>query len=374
MIRPALGRAAVRAHHGRHAATSRTRGCTHDCPGGRRRGSCRRRAARGAQTKARPAASGTGSSAPIPIRRSWPASLSEAQAEPAGRAMSRADRLLLRRSEGGDRSPHRARCWPASPWAAFPGSCRCRHFEAVAELVTGRRCRVHHVRPGSRSASGRHPQVCGRGPRPHLRARSSSELLRVLRRRDPLLRSDAPRSARQAARERAKRRRSPDGRRVALIQAVLSLISRSVGKILTALFDWAVVALARPREADDAGSAALGLVGVDAPPTPFRPNRRGSAQGGRFLSPSCLHRMPARPWLIAPDARSRLPVRPGGDRRGVTTAAREKSGTRPGLSGVLRGFPSPRAGPSRFSSFWSPFPSCAWPRRYAGARTSTCHW
>ena len=30
---------------------------------------------------------------------------------------------------------------------------------------------------------------------------------------------------------------------MALIQAILSLISRSVGKILTALFDWAVVAL-----------------------------------------------------------------------------------------------------------------------------------
>jgi uncharacterized membrane protein YqjE len=125
---------------------------------------------------------------------------------------------------------------------------------------------------------------------------------------------------------------------MALIQAVLSLISRSVGKILTALFDWAVVALfgrvsgrRRMLLSGLVASAAawpLLLAGVVAP--------KAAAFFLAFVPlPDAL---PA--WLVRLVWIALALFVPVAIGAGLRPPPAEKGGTRPGLfRSVLRGFP-----------------------------------
>ena len=125
---------------------------------------------------------------------------------------------------------------------------------------------------------------------------------------------------------------------MALIQAILSLISRSVGKILTALFDWAVVALfgrvsgtRRILLSGLVASAAawpLLLIGVAAP--------KAAAFFLAFVPlpdavPAWLVRLV---WIALALA---VPISIGAGLRPPPT---QKGGTRPGLfRSILQGFP-----------------------------------
>jgi uncharacterized membrane protein YqjE len=125
---------------------------------------------------------------------------------------------------------------------------------------------------------------------------------------------------------------------MALIQAIVSLISRSVGKILSALFDWAVVALfgrvsgrRRMLLSGLVASAAawpLLLAGVVAP--------RAATFFLTFVPlPDALPGWLVRLVWIA--LALFVPIAVGAGLRSPPT---EKGGTRPGLFGsVLRGFP-----------------------------------